>query len=39
MTIDQAISYDYSLNGDEGSIEALMNTDYIFKLRAAGLVE
>ena len=39
MTLDQAIAWDFSLNGNGGSISALMDTDYLFKLRAAGLVE
>lgn len=37
--IDQAIAYDYSLTGNDGSIEVLMNTEFLYKLRAAGLVE
>ena len=39
FTLDQAIAYNYSLNGNGGSIVAYNDNDYIYRLRAAGLVE
>ena len=39
FTLDQVIAYNYTLNGNGGSILALNDPDLIFELRAAGLIE